>query len=559
MLLFPFRYLWWLIGSLRARLGRPPDYVTFLIEENMPALPDPPVPPWQRFFRRQRMSMRELGRRVEAIEKDRRIKGVVLHLRPVPMSLALLQDMRELVARLRKSGKRVVAWAPFYTTGTYYLACACDEILLLPTGIVQPLGLSSTGMFLAQGLARVGIQADFVQVSPYKTAADVLTRSKMSDEMREQIRWLLKSEHDQIAEAIREGRLLDADGALQVIDGSPYTDEQAVARKVVDAVLSEEQLPLHLSSGAEVRIGDWDQARRHMSRPAPRLRVGSYVAIIRIQGTIIDGRSGRPPVAPPVEIPIVGDPRAGDLTVVQVARQVAADRRAAAAVVYVDSRGGSVTASEAMRQALVVVAAKKPVVVAMGPVAGSGGYWVATPGRWIVARPGTLTGSIGVLTGKLVTGGLWAKLLVNRETVAEGRHALMEGDEKPYTAEERQIVQSMIDRAYGMFLDVVASARGVTRGEVEPIAGGKVWTGAQALEHKLVDELGGLDTALAKARSLAGLPDTALAFEVHPPKRALAPQTLPTAAALAGYLLEGVSLFNRTPVHALTELLCIKA
>ncbi|TMD20911.1 MAG: signal peptide peptidase SppA [Chloroflexi bacterium] len=554
MLLFPFRYLWWLIGSLRARLGRPPDYVTFLIEEDMPALPDPPVPPWQRFFRRQRLSVRELGRRFEAIEKDPRIKGVALHLRPVPMSLALLQDMRELVARLRKSGKRVIAWAPFYTTGTYYLACACDEILLLPTGIVQPLGLSSTGLFLAQGLARVGIQADFVQVSPYKTAADVLTKSKMSDEMREQIRWLLKSQHEQLAEAIKDGRKLDADGALQVIDGSPYTDEQAVARKAVDAVLPEEELPQRLSSGAEVRMGDWDQARRHMSRPAPRLRLGSYVAIIRIEGTIIDGRSGRPPVAPPVEIPIVGDPRAGDLTVVQVARQVAADRRAAAAVVYVDSRGGSVTASEAMRQALAVVAAKKPVVIAMGPVAGSGGYWVATPGRWIVARPGTLTGSIGVLTGKLVTGGLWAKLLVNRETVAEGRHSLMEGDEKPYTAEERQIVQSMIDRAYGTFLDVVASARGVTRGEVEPIAGGKVWTGAQALERKLVDELGGLDTAIAKARSLAGLADRVPALEVHPPKRALAPQSLPTAAALAAYLLEGASQFNRTPVQALMEL-----
>jgi protease-4 len=559
VLLFPFRYLWWLIGSLRARLGRPPDYITFLIEENMPVLPDPPIPQWQRFFRRQRLSVRELGRRFEAIQKDPRVKGVVLHLRPVPMSLAVLQDIRELVARLRKSGKRVIAWAPFYTTGTYYLACACDEILLLPTGIVQPLGLSSTGMFLAQGLARVGIQADFIQVSPYKTAADVLTKSKMSDEMREQIRWLLKSQHEQLVEAIKDGRKLDADGALQVIDGSPYTDEQAVVRKVVDAVLSEEQLPQRLSSAAEVRIGDWDQARKRMSRPAPRLRVGSYVAIIRIEGTIIDGRSGRPPVAPPIEVPIVSDPRAGDLTVVQVARQVAADRRAAAAVVYVDSRGGSATASEAMRQALAVVAAKKPVVTAMGPVAGSGGYWVATPGRWIVARPGTLTGSIGVLTGKLITGGLWAKLLVNRETVAEGRHAVMEGDEKPYTAEERQIVQSMIDRTYGMFLDVVATARGVARGEVEPIAGGKVWTGAQALEHKLVDELGGLDTALAKARSLAGLPDTTPALEVHPPKRALAPQTLPTTAGLAGYLLEGMSLFNRTPVHALMEVLCTNA
>ena len=551
MLLYPFRYLWWLVSSLRAKIGKPPDYVTFLVEESMPALPDPPVPVWQRFFRRQRLSVRELGRRLEAIGKDTRIKGVVLHLRPVPMSMAVLQDLREQVGGLRRAGKRVIAWAPFYTTGTYYLACACDEILMLPTGVVQPLGFSSTGMFLAQGLARVGVQADFVQVSPYKTAADILTKSKMSEEMREQIRWLLESEQEQLVAAIADSRKLDTAAARQLVDGSPYTDEQAAARDVIDAVLAEEELPKHLDSA---RIGDWDQARRRMSRPAPRLRLGSYVAIIRIEGTIIDGRSGRPPVAPPFEIPVLGDPRAGDLTVVQVARQVAADRRAAAAVVYVDSRGGSVTASEAMRQALAVVAARKPVVIAMGPVAASGGYWVATPGRWIVARPGTLTGSIGVLTGKLVTGGLWAKLLINRETVAEGRHALMEGDEKPYTAEERQIVQSMIDRAYGMFLDVVASARGVARDEVEPIAGGKVWTGAQALERKLVDELGGLDAALAKARSLAGLPGTALALEVHPPKRSLAPQTLPTAAGLAGYLLEGVTLFNRTPVHALMEL-----
>src|SRR5690348_3840431 len=220
-----------------------------------------------------------------------------------------------------------------------------------------------------------------------------------------------------------------------------------------------------------------------MARPAPRFRLGKYVAIIRIEGTIIDGRSGRPPVAPPVEVPVVGEPRAGDLTVVQVARQVAADKRAAAAVVYVDSRGGSATASEAMRQALAAVAAKKPVVTAMGAVAGSGGYWVAMPGRWIVARPATLTGSIGVLTGKLVTGGLWSKLLVNRETVAEGKHAVMEGDEKPYTAEERQIVQSMIDRVYSVFLDVVAGARGLQRPELEPLAGGKVWTGSQALDR----------------------------------------------------------------------------
>jgi protease-4 len=186
----------------------------------------------------------------------------------------------------------------------------------------------------------------------------------------------------------------------------------------------------------------------------------------------------------------------------------------------------------------------------MGPVAGSGGYLVAAPGRWIVARPSTLTGSIGVLTGKLVTGGLWAKLLVNRETVALGKHATMESDERPYTAEERQIVQSLIDRSYSWFLDVVAQARKVTRPELEPVAGGRVWTGRQALERKLVDEMGGLDTALRKARELAGLPDKTPAREVHPPKRSIAPRTMPSAAGLLGYLADGIKLINRTPTLA---------
>jgi len=559
MLLYPFRYLWWLVSSLRARLGRPPDYVTFLLEEAPPALPDPPVPLWQRFFAKGRLSLRELGERFEAIGRDERIKGVVLHLRPVPMSMASVQDLRELVAGLRQSGKRVVAWAPFYTTSTYYLACACDEICLLPSGAVMPLGFATTGMFLAQGLAKVGIQADFVQVSPYKSAADVLTKSKMSDQLREQLRWLLESQNDELITAIAEGRKMDRAASQQLVDGSPYNDDQAAAKGVVDTVISEEQLPAHLGSASRASLGDWDQARRKMARPAPTLRLGKYVAIMRIEGTIMDGRSGRPPVKPPIDLPLVGDPRAGDLTVVQVARQVAADKRAAAAVLYVNSRGGSSTASEAMRQALEVVARSKPLVVVMGPIAASGGYWVSMPGRWVLARPSTLTGSIGVLSGKLVTSGLWSKLMVTRETIAFGKHSTLESDEKPFSAEERQIIQSQIDRIYGIFLDLVAGARRMQRDEVEPVAAGKVWTGRQALERKLVDELGGLDAGVRKARSLAGLPDRTPAREVHPPKRFAAPRPLPTAAALAGYLADGVATLNRTPALALLDLLTDQA
>ncbi len=556
MILYPFRYLWWLVSSLRRSLRKPPEYVTFLLESDIPALPDPPRPRWQRFLSSSRLSLKELGERFDAIARDSRIKGIVLHLRPVPMPMATLQDLRELVSNLRASGKKVVAWAPFYTTGTYYLGCACDEILMMPVGWVHPLGFSTTGMFLADGLARFGIEADFVQISPYKTAADMLTKSKMSDELREQITWLLDSQHKELIGAIAESRRLDQPAAEDLVDCSPYLDDAALEKHVVDGLVAEERLPDHLGqAGPSVSVGTWDQARRTLKARRPTLGRGKYVAVLRIEGTIVDGRSERLPIKPPIEVPLVGGDRAGDLSVVQVARRVAADKRAAAAVLYVNSGGGSATASEAMRQAIERISATKPLVVAMGPVAGSGGYLVATPGRWIVARPGALTGSIGVLTGKVVTGGLWSKLLVNRETVAFGKHVMLQSDEKPYAVDERKIIQGEIDRLYGLFLKVVGTSRGMATEDVHPIAAGRVWTGRQAFERKLVDELGGLDAAVRKARSLAGLNDNAPAREVFAPKRMIPPRSVAGAFGYVGYLLEGIALLNRAPALAVMNYL----
>ncbi len=556
MLLFPFRYLWWLISSVRRSIGKPPDYVLFILEGDLPALPDPPRPLWQRFTSPSRLSMRELGERMDAIERDPRIKGVVLHLRPADMAMATLQDLREMVAKLRKARKRVLAWAPFYTTGTYYLACACDEIVLMPTGSVQPLGFSTTQLFLKDGLARVGLGADFVQVSPYKSAADPLTRSEMSPELREQLTWLLESNHRELVEAIADGRLLNEEGARRLIDDSPYGDDVAVDKHAVDAVLAEEALPEHLHRGSDsaVSIGTWERAAAHMPARPPRLRFGKYVAVMRIDGVIVDGRSGRLPARPPIDIPLAGSDRAGDLSVVQAARQIAADRKAAGAVLYVNSRGGSSTASEAMRQALAVIASRKPLVVVMGPVAGSGGYWVSTPASWIVARPSTLTGSIGVLSGKIVTGGLWSKLLFNRETIAFGDHATIDTDVRPYTDAERVIVRREIDRIYRTFIDVVAKARKLAPEQVLPVAAGKVWTGRQALERKLVDEMGGMDAGVRKVRALAGLGDEVPVREVHGPKRMIPPIGQPAAAGgWLGYAVETLTLINRAPALAVME------
>src|SRR6202049_3404709 len=282
MILFPFRYAWWFVSKLRRSLRKPPEFVLFLLEGDPPALPDPPRPRWQRLISKPRSSLKDLADPLDAVARDPHIKGVVLHLRPVPMPMATLQDLRELVSNLRAAGKRVVAWAPFYTTGTYYLACACDEILVLPGGMVQPLGFSATGVFLAQGLARFGLQGDFVQISPYKSAPDLFTKSKMSDEFRDQLRWLLESQHEELIAAICEGRKLDAKAARDLVDASPYTDDRAVEKGVVDSILSEEQLPAHLARGGTATLGGWEQARRRLWHPAPTLRIGSYIAIMRI-------------------------------------------------------------------------------------------------------------------------------------------------------------------------------------------------------------------------------------------------------------------------------------
>lgn len=228
-----------------------------------------------------------------------------------------------------------------------------------------------------------------------------------------------------------------------------------------------------------------------------------------------------------------------------------ADKRAAAVVVYVDSGGGSATASEAMAAALGKITAKKPLVVAMGSVAASGGYYVATPARWIVAQPGTITGSIGVLNGKLVNAGLLAKLLFNRETISRGKHATLLSAERPFSEEEREALWRQIKRTYNVFLDRVAACRKMTREAVDAVGGGRVWTGRQALERGLVDELGGLEQALAKARQLGNLDGRAPVREVKVGKQRLAPAPA-SSLALAHYVIQGLQQFG----NARSLLLC---
>lgn len=492
------------IRNLLRSARTPPEYVIFTLDGSFPELPAPPGPWWQRWMGSAETSLRDLARQFEMVAADPRVDGVVLRLRSLSMTTARLQTLRGLIRQLHDADKHVIAWATAYDQATYYVASTADEVLIQPGGSIGPLGLSQSFVFLKDALERLGIEADFLQISPYKSGADPLTRAEMSPEMREMMDWILDDLHDEQLRAIAEGRGIALDAARSLVDGSPYTDEAALEAGLIDGIVNEDALPERLGEVPSAALSNWPSARTRLRLPGPT-QPGRQVALLRIEGDIVDGPSRRPPRRSPVPVPMLTNARAGDLSVVAQIRKLERDRRAGAVVVWIDSGGGSASASEAMASALERLAASKPVVVAMSSLAASGGYYVATPGQWIVAQPGTLTGSIGVLYGKVVNNRMLDKLQINRETLRRGERADAYDSARPFTDAERETIWTLMTRTYDVFLERVAASRAMARDDVDAIGGGRVWTGRQANEKGLVDELGGLEDAIAKARELAGL------------------------------------------------------
>ncbi len=545
-LAYPLRQILRQLRNLLLRGRKAPEFVLFTLEGPYVEMGPPRGGFLKRRLTHRRPTLGDLRTQLKHVAHDRRVTGIILRLCSLKMSFAELQSLRDLIAEVRGAGMRVIAWSHGYDFGRYYVACACNQILLQHTGSVAALGHGRRYLFLADALDKVGLQGDFVQISPYKTAPDMLTRRRMSDEARKMADWLSDDIYDQVLEGIAAGRGIGKDDAAVLIDGGPHPALAAVEAGVVDAVIGEEELPVHLAHGAKpARIAPYETAKRRLLVP-PLRRPGKYVALLRVAGDIIDGRSAQPPVKPPFRIPLLFSERAGDLTVIQQARALARNRRAAAVVVHVDSGGGSATSSEAMAAALTKVAEKKPLVVSMGSVAASGGYYIATPGEWILAQPATVTGSIGVLGGKIVTAGLFDKLLFHSEMISRGEHALFYSAARPFTEDERQRVWEMISETYAVFLDHVSSSRNLSSEDVDAIGGGRVWTGRQALDHGLIDELGGLERAVDKARELAGLSSRSRVRIVGPPKRDRAPIATKGADAIQ-YVADGIDLL-RSPV-----------
>ncbi len=535
-----------IFGNLLKKGFRPPDYVVFTLHGSYPDLSQPPEGFLQKMVKARMKSLQELENDFGIVGKIPTVKGIILKLSSPTLSLSQVQSLTEMIKELKARGKEVIIWSAFYDTHTYFLATAGDRILLQKGGIIYTLGFAKEQLSMKKALDWCGIELDVVRVSPYKSALDPFIQTDMSEEVKNMIGWLLDSYYEQLVRAIGRGRNLEGEKVHDLIKKTPLFGEEAVEAGAVDHIVNAEELPKLLGSKDKpVLLSSWAECSRRFPRPLPS-PPGKCIAVLRIQGNIVEGKSQRPPTRPPIPIPFLFNEQTGDLSFVQQARMAIRDKRVRGVLLYIDSGGGSASASEAITSILKQVAAQKPLVAMLGSMAGSGGYYVATPASFIVAQPGTLTGSIGVISAKIVNSRFLERILFNRETIRRGQNDLFRSPEEPFTEEERKKVWQYIRHVYELFVQHVAHSRNLSPEAVNQVGDGKVWTGEQALEHGLVDKLGGLEAALSKLRKLANLPPNTPLIEIPVPRWETAPLT--TTSDWLHYALSCMDQIKKSPV-----------
>jgi len=424
-----------------------------------------------------------------------------------------VQELRDAVLDFRKSGKRISAFLEHGGDREYYLATAADRIYLLPSSGVDLKGVATYDVFLKGTLDKVGASADFEKIGAYKTAPNQLMQTTHTPAHREMSEWLTRDMYEQLVRGVAEGRKKKVEDVRALVDEGPFLAEQALRAGLVDTLAYEDQLDDHgaVSKSGSVEGDAYGRSRRSLAaRNAPR------VAVIYISGIINSGESGSDPLNGAV---------AGSARLVKAIRAARADDGVRAIVVRIDSPGGSSIASDVIWRELAVTRDEKPgrpLVASMSDLAASGGYYVAVAAPTIVAQPATLTGSIGIYGGKFVLGGTYEKLGANIEAVTIGRNAGMESPDRPFTDSERAKLQEQMRSFYQGFVRNVAASRKMPVDKVEQLAEGRVWTGAQARQHGLVDVLGGLDRAIAVAKERAGISaETEVEVVNYPPRRTL--------------------------------------
>jgi protease IV len=429
---------------------------------------------------------------------DRRITSVIIRPTGTAALWAKVQEVRDAIVDFKSSGKPVIAFMEYGGDQEYYLASACDKVFLMPTASLDLTGIASYELFLRGTLEKIGAFPDALHIGEYKTAANQYTERTMTPSHREMAESLNEELFEQLLHGLAQGRGKTDAEIRTLIDHGPFVPEEAVRVGLVDDLAYEDELDDKVQLGSGTLRHTTHQQYRQISTQSLGLDRGPKIAVIYAVGIIATGQSSAD-----------GTDVLGSQTIVEQLRRVRADNSIKAIVLRIDSPGGSALASDIIWREIVLTRDVKPVVASMSDVAASGGYYIAMPAHHIVAQPATLTGSIGVVAVKFVLDGTFDKLGMNIEEVKSGKYAGMYSSLRPFTPEERQKMLEHMQGTYETFVEKAAAGRKMTPEQIDAVAQGRVWMGSQARELGLVDELGGLNRALAVAKSRAGIAENA--------------------------------------------------
>jgi len=468
------------------------------------SLPDySPDDPFKRYFGGPDQSLTGLVMQFKKAKVDKRIKAILLDVDLSGVGWGKSEELRDAITDFRSSGKPVYAYIEFGLNKEYYIATACDKIIVPPPGELFINGLAADVMFFRGSLDKLGIYPDIFQIGKYKSAGDMFTQKQMTEAHREYINSMLDDLYGRYVSTIAQARHKTPDEVKALIDNAPYSAAKAKEVGLIDDVLYRDDVEKEFKK----RLGykDTDQFvavrgsdYRDVAPESLGLNKGERIAVIYASGDIGSGSSQNSPS---------GEQSIGSDTVAKALNDAAADKTLKAIVLRVDSPGGSGLASDIIWHAVEAANAKKPVVVSMSDVAASGGYYISASAAKIIAQPSTITGSIGVVAGKPVMRGFYDWLGISNEYVLRGKNAGMFRETEKFSDDERAKFEDWIKTTYyNDFVPKVAKGRNKDAQSIDAVGQGRVWTGAQAKDRGLVDDFGGLDKAIEVAKQLAKIP-----------------------------------------------------
>lgn len=478
-----------------------PSEIVLEFDFEQPIVESIPEDPLAQLMMNDVLTIRRVVDAIDRAAEDRRVKALYARIGAGGMGIAHIQEVRDAVSRFRASGKPTVAFAETFGefgpgNGGYYLATSFEQIYLQPSGDIGMTGLIYESQFVRGLLRKLDVEPQMAQRKEFKNAMNYYTDEAYNESYRVAMQAILDSHFGQLVRGVAAGRGIAEDEVIELFDRGPFLGDEAIDAGLVDALAYRDEV-LDLLEESVGEDAEFVDPLRYLDAAGSPYRRGPTIALIEAHGQVARG--------PSRYSLIDGSVTMGSDTIAEALRDAIDDKRVKAIIFRIDSPGGSYVASDTIwRETIRAKQAGKPLIVSMGNLAGSGGYFVAMDADKIVAQPGTITASIGVLGGKLLTREFWRKIGITWDDVASSANARMWTGTYEYgEADER--FQASLDRIYSDFTSKVAAGRDLPLEEVQDIARGRIWTGEDALQIGLVDQLGGVDVALRLAREAIGV------------------------------------------------------